>query len=228
MQNSNISQISTEPSLKTKEIDTAKCNQLRIFLMSSWKNSCLKPFSQGKRQCLVCLMASCCMVNWFLTFSLLLNYYRQKRKVRLRLNRACLTFSWSVKTLTSVLEKLAWNTSCCSQTWISQENIANACIHSSVVFFEKTIAKTSIIPARQNQLIRWSSFNTAPILRNATVMIRKLCFHRIIHQKSFLESRIRSQTTSKSQRRSINRTLWCCWHLLLKCYDKQLIELSSF
>ena len=50
---------------------------MKDFLMKLWKRLCLKLFSQGERKRLADPIPSCCMVNWVLTFSPLLNCYIQ-------------------------------------------------------------------------------------------------------------------------------------------------------
>ena len=66
---------SREPSLNTREFRTARGTTMKNFLRKLWKFFCLSLFSQGERKCLADLMASCCMVNWVLTYSPLLNCY---------------------------------------------------------------------------------------------------------------------------------------------------------
>ena len=66
---------SREPSLNTSEFCTATGTTMKNFLMKLWKRLCRNLFSQGEGKCLADLMASCCMVNWGLTFSPLLNCY---------------------------------------------------------------------------------------------------------------------------------------------------------
>ena len=75
--NLKFSTTSREPFLNTKEFCTAKGTILKNFLMKLWKRLCLNLFSQGEWKCLAHLMASCCMVNWGLTFSPMLNCYIQ-------------------------------------------------------------------------------------------------------------------------------------------------------
>ena len=75
--NLTFSTTSREPSLDTRKFCTARGTTMKNFLMKLWKSLCRNLFSQGKWKCLADLMVSCCMVNWGLTFSPLLNCYTQ-------------------------------------------------------------------------------------------------------------------------------------------------------
>ena len=68
---------SREPSLKTREFSTARGSTMKNFLMELWEQLRMNIFSPRQWKCLADLMASCCMVNWGLTFSPLLNCYSQ-------------------------------------------------------------------------------------------------------------------------------------------------------
>ena len=98
--------ISSEPSLNTREICTARGTTMKNFLMKLWKRLCLNLFSKGEWKCLVHLMASCCMINWGLTFSPLLNCYILIWKISYDWSEPDLISTWLATTRTSVLELL--------------------------------------------------------------------------------------------------------------------------
>ena len=58
-----------EPSLTKTELYTAKCRTMKKVLMTLWTPSCLNPFSQAERKCVVDPIASCSRVNYVLTVS---------------------------------------------------------------------------------------------------------------------------------------------------------------
>ena len=60
-----------------REFCTAKSATKKNFLMKLWKGFCLNHCEQGKIKGFVDPMVSCCMVNWMLTSSPLLNWYLQ-------------------------------------------------------------------------------------------------------------------------------------------------------
>ena len=93
-------------SLNTWEFCTARCTTMKKFLMKLWKRLCLNIFSQGEWKCLADLMASCCMVNWGLTFSPLLNCYIQIWKLSYDYPEPDLISTWLATNPTFVLELL--------------------------------------------------------------------------------------------------------------------------
>ena len=70
-------EISREPSPNTRKFCTARDTTKKKFLVKLWKRLCLNLFLQGEWKRLADLMASCCIVNWGLTFPPLLNCYFQ-------------------------------------------------------------------------------------------------------------------------------------------------------
>ena len=74
---------SREPSLITREFCTARGTITKNFWMKLWKRLCLKLFSQGEWNCLADPMASCCIVNWELTFFSTSDLLYPKMKKRL-------------------------------------------------------------------------------------------------------------------------------------------------
>ena len=66
-----------KPPLTTREFCTLRGTTMKNFLMKFWKLLCLNLFPQGEWKCLADPMASCCMVNWGLTFSPFLNCFIQ-------------------------------------------------------------------------------------------------------------------------------------------------------
>ena len=97
---------SREPSLNTTEFCTARGTTMKKLLMKLWKLLCLNLFSQGEWKCLADPMASCCMVNWGLTLSPLLNCYTQVWKLGYDLSEPDLISTRLATTPTLVFELL--------------------------------------------------------------------------------------------------------------------------
>ena len=72
----------------------------------------------------------------------------------------------------------------------------------------KTLAKTFIIPARQNHFNQGDIFNKAAFVELPLQWIRSL-HSGIVYWKYILVSTIRVQTNWNTQRRSVNRKRWC-------------------
>ena len=65
--------------------------------------------------------------------------------------------------------------------------------------FMETLAKTLIIPDKQNQSIQENIFNNAPVRRIAIAMNTKLCIYSILYWKFFLVTTIRSDKSEHSE-----------------------------
>ena len=130
------------------------------FLKKLWTRLCLNLFSQWEWKCLADLMASCCMVNWGLTFSPLLNCYIQMKKIRLRLIRA-----WPYFNMISDNPNVGHGIVDCSPyTRIALKDVyhkkrMDMLAYTPVEFnYFETLAKIFIISARQNQFIQENIF----------------------------------------------------------------------
>ena len=164
---------SKEPSLFTREVCTARVSAIKNFLMILWQRLCLNLFSQGEWKCLADPMASCWMVNCRLiglsTSELLYSNF----KIKLQLIRARSSFI-----MISDNHKVSLgNVDCSLYTrpialkgdyhQKRMEMLAFTPVEFKVL---ETLAKTFIIPARQNQFIRENIFNKAPVRRIAIAL----------------------------------------------------------
>ena len=93
------------PSLNTREFCTVRVKTMKNLRMKVWKHFCLKFFSQGEWNCVANPRASCCIVNWGLTLSPLLNRYIQLWKLGYDYTQPHLISAWlaTTPTLVSVL-----------------------------------------------------------------------------------------------------------------------------
>ena len=139
-----------------------------------------EPFFTRRTRSLTDLMASCCMVNWGLTFSPLLHCYTQKWKNSLRLIRARTNF-YMISDNPNVS---LGNVDCSLYTRRIalkddyQKKRMDMLAYTTVEFnYLATLAKTFIIPARQNQFIQENTFNNAPVRRIAIAMNTNSAFN---------------------------------------------------
>ena len=158
---------SREPSPNTREFCTAKGTTLKNFLMKLWKRLCLNLFSQGEGKCLADLMTSCCMVNWGLTFSQLLNCYIQFL-FRARPNFYMISDSPNVS-LGNVESSLYTRRIALKGDY--HKKLKDMLAYTPVKFnYLQTLAKTFIIPARQNQFFQENISNNDTVRRIAIAM----------------------------------------------------------
>ena len=91
----------------------------------------------------------------------------------------------------------------------------------------ETLAKTFIIPARQNEFVQENIFNNAPI-RRVGIAMNKLCLHWFFYWKTILVSTIWFKTNRNTQRGTANCRFWYCWQLLSICDFHESNEFSEW
>ena len=161
---------SREPSLNTREFCTAKGTTMKNFLINFWKQLCLNLFSQGEWKCLADPMASCCMVNWGVDFFSTSELVYPNMKIRLQLIRARPNFcmiSDNPNVSLGIVDCSLYTRRIDFKDDYHKKRM-NMLAYIPVEFnYLGTLAKTFIIPARQNHFIQENIFINAPVRRIA-------------------------------------------------------------
>ena len=154
------------PSVDTREFCFAGGTTMKNLLIELWNHLRLNFFSQGEGNYLADPMASCYMVNWLMTSSPRLNSFIQiKKYVTIRQNQTRNFIISNNLNVSLGIGDGSLYTRCIDLKDDYHKKRMEMLAYSSVEFnYLETLAKTFIIPTRQNQFFQEHIFNIAPLV----------------------------------------------------------------
>ena len=201
-----------ESSLNTRGLCTARGMTMKIFLTILWNWLCLNLFSQGEWKCLTEPMDSSCMVDWGVIFSTseLLYPYTINRLRLIRAGRNFYMISDNPNVSLGIVDCSLYTRRIVLKDHYHKKRM-DMLAYTPVEFDNlETVAKTSIVPARQNQFIQVNNVNLAAVCRLAIAMKRTSAFTGLYTKNLFWYQPFWSQTKQSTQRWSANCRFWCC------------------
>ena len=130
-------------------------------------------------------MASCCMVNWRLSFFRLLNCYIQIWKLGYGYSETNLTSAWLANVSLGIADCSFYTCRIALEDDYHKKRI-DMLAYTPVEFnYFENLAETFVNPARQNQFIQENIFNNAPVRRITIAMNTNSAFTRFYTESPF-------------------------------------------